>query len=883
MRRNINRLLALLLTLILAMASIYTNVNVSRADENYTDDGGEDIDGDDYSISVSTTQISFGTLNQNTGDTPYQEIAISNTGSNSIELWYYISDAEKVFLCDGPQDLYLGPGQTSYFYIAMHTDREPGRYTGQFMAGSANDPDLDGGVYVDLSGTIVGKTPRITNVSVNPTTVRLSRGSGYQFSADVWGENDPDTSVSWTLRGHSSTGTYASSDGYVSIAPDEESESIMVVATSTFDQGYSDYGTINVEAGTYTVTTRANPSDGGNVGGGGTVTRGSDATVLASPNNGYTFVNWTVDGREVSTSPKWQLNNIKQNYDLVANFRRTACYVKVKANHPEGGSVTDSMNVNYGGSVTLYATPKSGFSFEGWYENNKKIADSKSINLNNITTNREITANFVQDVFTIKTQVNPSGCGVTTGDGNYKKGSDVKISAKPVSGYEFVNWTCNNNVISNSPEFTLTKLDRDCVLTANFQSKTVKTYEISAVVASGKGTISPVGVTKVAENGNMVYTFAPANGYVISAIAVDGVQKGADSMYAFKNITSNHTIAVAFAPRATSNATKSTTGATPAPSKAPAKTMEPNLPSTDTQAKDARGDVINGGDTDNEDVQDAEFDQEDNVEPEVIGTPDVFTNLDSMTGVLQQMNITPEQAREYIRDGKDQPLLEMAAQNQFLRVTVHNDFANNVQETELRSYMDIESVTNMQDVVNSLLTTDEKMYVLEGNNIKINLSIFDTQGLETDDTKQIKKAAAKDKISVGTNFEVVLMKTIDGYSQVVTEITEPAKIVVNVPMDLRDQSRQFCVIRSHRENDGSLRISYLRDEDSNPDTITFSTDKFSSYAIGYVGGAKPDSTKTIIAGILITILIVAIIVTLMFGFVLSSRRKRKHHKMTNRK
>ena len=70
MRGNINRLLALLLTLILAMASIYTNVNVSRADENYTDDGGEDIDGDDYSISVSTTQISFGTLNQNTGDTP---------------------------------------------------------------------------------------------------------------------------------------------------------------------------------------------------------------------------------------------------------------------------------------------------------------------------------------------------------------------------------------------------------------------------------------------------------------------------------------------------------------------------------------------------------------------------------------------------------------------------------------------------------------------------------------------------------------------------------------------------------------------------------------------------------------------------------------------
>ena len=39
------------------------------------------------------------------------------------------------------------------------------------------------------------------------------------------------------------------------------------------------------------------------------------------------------------------------------------------------------------------------------------------------------------------------------------------------------------------------------------------------------------------------------------------------------------------------------------------------------------------------------------------------------------------------------------------------------------------------------------------------------------------------------------------------------------------------MLRLHTKEDGSREFAQLSDEDDNPDTITFSTDKFSPYAI----------------------------------------------------
>ena len=67
------------------------------------------------------------------------------------------------------------------------------------------------------------------------------------------------------------------------------------------------------------VDTAAAPVTGGTVAGDGVYTNGTTATVLASSNPGYRFVNWTENGTAVSTAPVYTFTNLV-NRSLVAAF-----------------------------------------------------------------------------------------------------------------------------------------------------------------------------------------------------------------------------------------------------------------------------------------------------------------------------------------------------------------------------------------------------------------------------------------------------------------------------------------------------------------------------------------------------------------------------------
>src|SRR4029077_2703581 len=64
--------------------------------------------------------------------------------------------------------------------------------------------------------------------------------------------------------------------------------------------------TLTVAASTQdTVAVSAAPSAGGTVIGAGTFVAGNSDTVIATPNSGYSFINWTANGSVVSTSPSY--------------------------------------------------------------------------------------------------------------------------------------------------------------------------------------------------------------------------------------------------------------------------------------------------------------------------------------------------------------------------------------------------------------------------------------------------------------------------------------------------------------------------------------------------------------------------------------------------
>jgi len=72
-------------------------------------------------------------------------------------------------------------------------------------------------------------------------------------------------------------------------------------------------------------------------------------------------------------------------------------------------------------------------------------------------------------------------------------------------------------------------------------------YQIAAV-SSGNGTVTPTGSVDVPPGNSQSFSITPAPGARIVNIVVDGAPLGPLATYTFNDVSTNHTIAVTFAP-----------------------------------------------------------------------------------------------------------------------------------------------------------------------------------------------------------------------------------------------------------------------------------------------------------------------------------------------
>ena len=101
---------------------------------------------------------------------------------------------------------------------------------------------------------------------------------------------------------------------------------------------------ISIEANTassYDVTVSANPTNGGTVSGEGTYDTGTTATLNATANEGYTFINWTKNGTIVSSNASYSFTvNAANSGAYAANFSLNSYTVTASAEPAEYGTVT---------------------------------------------------------------------------------------------------------------------------------------------------------------------------------------------------------------------------------------------------------------------------------------------------------------------------------------------------------------------------------------------------------------------------------------------------------------------------------------------------------------------------------------------------------------
>ncbi|MBC8127188.1 MAG: InlB B-repeat-containing protein [Gloeobacteraceae cyanobacterium ES-bin-144] len=291
----------------------------------------------------------------------------------------------------------------------------------------------------------------------------------------------------------------------------------------------------------WNIATSASPAEGGGTSGGGLVDDGSSLTVVASPNAGYSFVNWTDGGTAVSSSASYIFPTTAHR-TLVANFMVTPTYaVNVSASPAIGGTTSGGGNYPSATSATVVAVESPGYVFAGWEVGSTLVSNSASYTFT-VTSNMTLVANFVLAGVpkSVVTSANSVAGGSVSGNGTYLTGVIATVVASSKPGYQFSKWQEGSATVSTSPNYSFT-VTADRTLVAKFNEFFVVTATTSPII-SGRTEIDSISY----KTGEIAQAKAfPAAGWNFENWTENGNIVSSSSTYEF-TIASNRALVAHF-------------------------------------------------------------------------------------------------------------------------------------------------------------------------------------------------------------------------------------------------------------------------------------------------------------------------------------------------
>ncbi|HCR89958.1 MAG TPA: hypothetical protein DIW50_05765 [Prolixibacteraceae bacterium] len=277
------------------------------------------------------------------------------------------------------------------------------------------------------------------------------------------------------------------------------------------------------------------PIAGGTTSGAGTFNQGSLVTVVATPNPGYSFANWTENGTAVSTNPSYQFT-MAGNKALVANF--TLQYVVNLLSNPVlGGTTSGSGSFNAGSNVTVTAFPNAEYNFVNWTEGTT-IASTNAIYTFQLNASRTLVANYVLKTYTLNVTATNGTAVKNPSQLSYNSGTIVELTATPNTGYNFTSWSGDATGFINPLSVTM---NANKNITANFA---INTYTLNVTANNGTVVRNPNQATY--NSGTTVQlTATPNAGYTFTSWSGDatGITNPLTvTMNANKSIVANFTL-----------------------------------------------------------------------------------------------------------------------------------------------------------------------------------------------------------------------------------------------------------------------------------------------------------------------------------------------------
>ncbi len=267
----------------------------------------------------------------------------------------------------------------------------------------------------------------------------------------------------------------------------------------------------------------------------GTYDYGDEVTVTATPSNGARFVGW---GGDASGAANPLAVIMDGNRWITAVFAPDV-YAITSTVDGRGAIVPGGgLSIEFGGSQTYAITPAEHYHVSDVVVDGMSVGAVEAYTFTEVGADHTIAATFAPDQERLTTQTVGQGT-VSAVEGMVAYGDAVTLEAHPAPGWRFAEWSGDAQGSENPLTVTM---DGDRNIMATFVEET---HRIAAI-AGEHGTIEPSGDIDVSYGASQTFTIAPAEGYRIAGVSVDGVAIGARTGYTFDDVVGEHVVRATF-------------------------------------------------------------------------------------------------------------------------------------------------------------------------------------------------------------------------------------------------------------------------------------------------------------------------------------------------
>lgn len=212
------------------------------------------------------------------------------------------------------------------------------------------------------------------------------------------------------------------------------------------------------------LTLQVSPAGAGNTTGTGTYTIGTDVSISADAATGYDFDSWYKGNTKVCDTTDYTFTMPAESTILTAKFQPKVYPLNISSESPSMGEVSEITEAAYHSSVTVEATPKTGFVFAGWYDGVNLVSTDATYTFTMPYHPYSLMARFTSTEYTISFDSNGGSACTPVKVAYLGVYGTLPIPTK--SGYLFAGWIYNGEEIKST---TIMKVKQNHTLTATWE------------------------------------------------------------------------------------------------------------------------------------------------------------------------------------------------------------------------------------------------------------------------------------------------------------------------------------------------------------------------------------------------------------------------------